>query len=223
MTVILSFFIENGDKLVVVADRQVTYPYELSEESKFFHKGIFYIFCAGSRDVYSSIVSSIQNNRRNIGNLANFINQRTSAEIQQIQERRSEMVTQDDECDYLLINTDNLDVRIIRGGAAPNHATDFDIIGAGEPYRREVLDIFSRLAPQGFQLRDLEWNDLLREKIIGAFHYLAFKQPKIGHPALFGLDQFIFERGNAEHTKITFNHSINQAICYHWDVIEIED
>lgn len=213
MTAIISFFIENGDKLVVVVDRQVTYPHFLQEENKFFHKGIFYIFCSGLKDVYYPIVSEIQNNRRNIGPLTSHIFSRNNEAIQQIRERMSEIVSQDDECSYLIVNSDNLSARIV-GYSAPMPATDFDIIGAGEPYRREVFEMFLRLAPTGFQLKNLEWNEILRDRIIEAFDYLALKSTIIGHPALFGLDLFIFERNNVEHYKIEYKHDLKQSISY---------
>lgn len=212
MTAILHFFINNKKKLVVVSDRQVTYDYELREEDKFFKKGRFYIFCSGSKDVYSQITSEVNSNRSNITLLANFVNDRCNIIIQN---SRRQVGFSDDICSFLIIDSKSLDMRIINRGTVSG-TTDFGIIGIGENYTQEVYDIFSALAPTGFQLSSIKWSDLFYQKIIQSYNKLALKQPTIGHPALFNLDLFVFRKRGKQQFKIGYKHDVNNAIEYNF-------
>lgn len=210
MTAILSFFVEDGDKLIVVADRQVTHDWGIIAKDKFSQKGIFYIFCSGFEDIYNQLLSEISNNRTNTGHLANFINDKNNRIIE---EERRRAGIHGDSCSYFLVNSTNLDIRkIIRGTV--NSADNFDIIGAGEDYKQEVYGIFTRYSIAGTQVINLDWNDVLQQKIIKAFQYMASKTPIIGHPALFGLDLFVFQIGQTQRFTIRFPTDVRDPNKY---------
>jgi len=96
------------------------------------------------------------------GHLANFINDRNNSIIQ---EARRSVGIYGDSCRYLIVNSSNLNVRVINRGMV-NTARDFEIIGAGEDYTHDVFDIFTRFSAQGTQIRSLIWNNLLQQKIM---------------------------------------------------------
>ena len=212
MTAITAFFVEDGNKLVVASDRQVTYDREIKEKDKFFNKGRFYIFCSGSEDVYMQIILEISNNRSSIARLASFINRRHNDIVTTT--RQSLEIT-NDECSFILVDKSSLKARLIRRGTI-TELIDFDIIGAGCDYTSDVYEIFSKRAPTGFRLNNIKWNDLLKHKIIEAYLYLSSKQPTIGHPAIFGLDIFVFENPGIKHFKVTFDSDINNCSYYNF-------
>lgn len=215
MTAILYFFIDDKEKLVVVSDRQVTYDNELREEGKFFKKGRFYIFCSGSKDVYNQIILEVSPNRSNITRLANFVNEKSNSIIQN---SRRQVGFSDDICSFLIIDSQSLDMRIINRGTVSG-TTDFGIIGIGENYTQEVYDIFSALAPTGFQLSSIEWSDLFYPKITQSYHKLALKNPTIGHPALFNLDMFVFGERGKQQFKIGYKHDVNNSSEYNFQKV----
>ena len=215
MTAITAFFVEDGDELIVISDRMVTYDREIREKDKFFNKGRFYIFCSGFEDVYMQIILEISNNRTNIANLANFIKRRY-INILGTTSKISENTNY--ECSFILVDKNSLKTRLIRRGGI-TELLDFDIIGAGCDYTRDVYEIFSNLAPTGFQLKNIKWNAALKYRIIEAYRYLASKQPTIGHPAIFGLDIFVFENPGVTHFKVTFNSDINNFSNYKFDEV----
>jgi len=207
MTAITYFFTDNGKKLTVVSDRQVTYSGELREKDKFFKKGRFYIFCAGSEDVYNQVVYEIKHNRKNIKKLADFINKKCN-EI--INNSRRTLGINDDYCSFIIVDTKTLKVLIVNRGSI-NEPPDFGIIGVGENYTQEIYEKFSILAPTGFQLRKIKWNNQLYEKIIDSYHTLAFKDSTIGHPALFKLDIFVFQKNNVKHKRLRFKYNLKTS------------
>lgn len=215
MTAITAFFVEDGNKLVVASDRQVTYDREIKEKDKFFNKGRFYIFCSGSEDVYMQIILEISNNRSSIARLANFINKRYT-EI--VATTRQSLEITNDECSFIVVDKSRLKARLIRRGTYPE-LLDFDIIGAGCDYTSDVYEIFSKRAPTGFQLKNIKWNAALKHNILEAYLYLSNKQPTVGHPAIFGLDIFVFENPRVKHFKVTFDSDINNFSNYNFDEV----
>ncbi len=106
MTAIVSFFIDREQKLVVISDRQVTYeetPNEWLEKDKFFIKSGFYIFCAGSEDIYKQIIGEITTVYQNINDLAEFIKEK----FVDIKNSRMRIGIRNDRCDFIIVDPRN--------------------------------------------------------------------------------------------------------------------
>jgi len=204
MTAILYFYTDDGKRLTVIADRQVTHDYELREKGKCFLRGKFYIFCSGSEDIYNQVMSEVTPTRKNIGNLAIFINKRC---IEIINIARTSLSIPEDVCSFLIVDGQGGKARLIKRNTI-SETQDFGIIGSGESYEQEMYGIFSSNRP-GFQLRTRSWQpEIFLKKIVEVFDRLSFKQSSIGHPALFGLDLFLFESGTVESQRIRRKDSL---------------
>lgn len=211
MTAITYFFTDDGKKLTVIADRQVTDEHKLREDDKFFKKGRFYIFCAGSEDVYKNVIWDLNHDRRDITKLANFIRDKTT---QLIQKRLSNGITED-ACCFLIVDSKTFKAAIVNR-CSVSDPQDFGILGIGEYHTPEIQDIFTKLVNTGRQLKGVKWNTSFYGKMVEAYHKLSFKESTIGHPALFGLDMFVFKKNNVIHETIRYKqpYSLNEMNYY---------
>ena len=209
MTAITYFYTDEGKKLIVVSDRQVTHESELREKEKVLKKGRFFIFCAGSEDIYLKVLGDVNSNRTSIKRLARFMRNK----VMKIMEERGKIGMDVSPCEFVIIDSINLNAFvIIRGTDSP--ALDFGIVGSGEKYVREVNNIFSRLVPTGFQLRSIRFSDTVYSRILEAYDTLAYKDPYIGHPALFGLNIYVFQKRRHKNYKLRFNHDVRDFNSY---------
>lgn len=216
MTAILAFYTNNGDKLIVVSDRLVDHEYGSRENDKFFRKGRFILFCAGSEEVYMGVARNITNQRRSITCLAKAV----VSESLKIMKTRRSCGHRDEVCSFIIADIEKTQaIKINNGTIYP--VIDMELIGDGNKYRDEVYNRFTKFAPDGTQIKNLTWNELFIPKIIEVYDSISKKSPVIGHPATFGLDLFSFYNAEFEYKTIRYRHNLTQETDYKFQRVDI--
>ncbi len=199
MTSILTFKIEDGEKIIIVSDRQHTFDKTTSESKKIFLFNDF-LYCGSGFD---SIINSIKTEVKDYTNLdacANKIKDLIKEKHDAYAKTGLVNISSSEvgDTEILLLNFKTLEGFYIQG-LEKQELKQVEILGNCHSEEGKIIDEYQK----DFQTT-LAVQEELFKKIFKTFSDLGKNNPLTGHPALFQLDIYVLEKN-----KETINFKIN--------------
>lgn len=206
MTAIIAFFINGGQKLLVAADRKIAIPESQSYRADKFDKvGRHYFFYAGDVDFHKYVITELRKEKMlTLQKIIQIIGTTSSRKYP---------------CDWIVIDIADISKSIlIQDGLNIQLKSDIEVIGSGRSTDRLVQKvILEDFNPRGISCRQLKWGLVFIDKFLQIFHEYSYLDPAIGHPALFGLDIFIFDKSKKNrHKRIRIKYDVENKGSYRW-------
>lgn len=186
MTTIISFYLDNGNQMIIIGDTQHTYEHTTKEESKIREFNEI-LFCGAGYDRIIWDLFSKTNTLRSFERCADKIIELKKEKIDEYTKYSStEMITQVQNSEFLVIDTKKLlGNKIIY--LEKNKMGNIEVLGTGINHITTIQEKVKKAYSSKF-------SDLVVGDIISLFNDLGKMDPYTGHPAVFPVEIYLLEK-----------------------------
>ena len=211
MTTIISFYLDNGNQMVVLGDTQHTYEHATKEESKIEQFNEI-LFCGAGHDRIIWDFFLRTNTFRSFERCSDKIIELKKKKVEEYTKfSPAEMITHIQNSEFLVIDTKKLmGNKIIY--LEKNKIGNIEVLGTGINHITTIQEEIRRAYTSKF-------SDVVIILIISLLHELGKMDPYTGHPAVFPIEIYLLEK-DKEPIKYTLKFKADLKSKDNYEVIK---